>query len=102
MPRNLHKTLAALNVIMRYLVPIVADARLTARIDAVLDQVSPEMRPKVQIALWKRILRLPLDQRLVLLDAVVAKVLPRISKKQVPGKQNPGRERCHSQSLPDP
>jgi len=97
-----HKTLAALRAVLRYLVPAVADARLAARVDAFLDQVSPEMRPKVQVTLWKHILRLPLDQRLVLLDAVVAKVLPRISKKQVPEKQNPGSERCHSQSLPDP
>jgi hypothetical protein len=85
-----HKTLAALQAVLRYLVPAVADARLAARVDAVLGQVSPEMRPKLQISLWKRILRLPLDQRLVLLDAVVAEVLPRISEKSSTGKTKPG------------
>jgi hypothetical protein len=88
--QDLHKTLAALNAILRYLVPTVADARLAARIDAVVHQVPPEKRPALQIALWKCILRLPLEQRLVLLDAVVAKVLPRISGKTSTGKAKPG------------
>ena len=86
---DLGKTLAALNAVLRYLAPSVATVHLAAEIDALLLQVPPEKRPKLQATLWKHALRVPSDQRLTLLRAATARFLEERQKSST-GKTTPG------------
>jgi hypothetical protein len=86
---DIDQTLAALSAILRYLVPSVADARFSAELDALLLQVPPEMRPKLQVTVWKHALRYPPHQKVALLRGVAAQVLAGL-KKPSTGKTTPG------------
>jgi len=72
---DLGKTLIALSATLRYLVPSVATVHLVAEIDALLLQVPPEKRPKLQAFLWKQALHLSPEQRLTMLRAASAKIM---------------------------